>query len=105
MIPINNSDLAWLVVSDFNQDNSIGYPDELREDVHSPEINNWCYEYYPSPKYVGSAHAEHVGGCLNSSNVGHIVGMRNRNNIVGGIGNSDLVGGNDSSNRQLSSHC
>jgi hypothetical protein len=39
MLPINNSDTAWLIVSDFNQDNSIGYSDCLREDIANPEIN------------------------------------------------------------------
>jgi hypothetical protein len=41
MIPINNSDTAWLIVSDYNQDNAIGYPDELREDVLNPNVNDW----------------------------------------------------------------
>lgn len=45
MIPINNSDTAWLVVSDFNQENSIGYPDELREDILNPDVDQWGYEF------------------------------------------------------------
>ena len=46
MTPINNSDTAWLIVSDYNQDNGKFY-EELREDILNPEINNWllCGEY------------------------------------------------------------
>jgi hypothetical protein len=43
MVPINNSDTAWLIVSDFNQDNDKHYED-LREDVLNPEINEWHWE-------------------------------------------------------------
>lgn len=46
MIPINNSDLAWLVVSDYNQENEIFGVDELREDVYNPEISKWYFEYF-----------------------------------------------------------
>lgn len=45
MLPINNSDLTWLVVADYNQDNDIGYPDDLREDVDNPAINDWHINY------------------------------------------------------------
>lgn len=45
MTPINNSDLAWLIVADYNQDNNIGFPIDLREDVLNPETNNWCSEF------------------------------------------------------------
>lgn len=45
MIPVNNSDLAWLVVSDYNQDNNIGFPDDLREDVNNPIPNDWECDY------------------------------------------------------------
>lgn len=44
MIPINNSDLAWLITSDFNQDNNIGFPEELRQDIISPNVNDWHHE-------------------------------------------------------------
>jgi len=44
MIPINNSDTAWLIVTDYNQDNDLHYID-LREDIHNPAINQWYYEY------------------------------------------------------------
>jgi hypothetical protein len=40
MTPINNSDTAWLIVSDYNQDNNLPYED-LREDILNPEINSW----------------------------------------------------------------
>ncbi len=40
IIPINNSDTAWLIVSDYNQDNNLLY-DELREDILDPEIDQW----------------------------------------------------------------
>jgi hypothetical protein len=40
MNPINNSDTAWLIVSDYNQDNGIFYED-LREDVLNPNVNQW----------------------------------------------------------------
>ena len=43
MTPINNSDTAWLIVTDFNQDNGKFY-EELREDVYNPLINQWYYE-------------------------------------------------------------
>lgn len=44
MKPINNSDLAWLIVADYNQDNNIGFPDDLREDVLNPDGDQWRYE-------------------------------------------------------------
>ncbi len=42
MTPINNSDTAWLIVSDFNQDNNLPYED-LREDIISPDNNQWVF--------------------------------------------------------------
>lgn len=45
MIPINNSDTAWLVVSDFNQDNNLPYED-LRNDILNPKVDQWVYEHY-----------------------------------------------------------
>ncbi len=44
MLPINNSDTAWLIVSDYNQDNDLPH-EELREDVLNPETNFWCWEW------------------------------------------------------------
>ncbi len=43
MIPINNSDTAWLIVSDYNQENGLPY-DELKEDVLNPTISDWFGE-------------------------------------------------------------
>lgn len=70
MIPINNSDLAWLIVSDYNQDNDIGCPEALRDDVNEPQVNDWRYEYradwiggIPEGSYVGS-------GAIGTRNVG-----------------------------------
>jgi hypothetical protein len=45
MTPINNSDTAWLIVSDHNQDNNLPYED-LREDILNPETNQWQYEHH-----------------------------------------------------------
>jgi hypothetical protein len=43
MTPINNSDTAWLITADFNQDNSLHYLD-LIEDIYCPSINDWVFE-------------------------------------------------------------
>ena len=48
MTPINNSDTAWLIVSDYNQDNDKFYED-LREDIYNPNINEWNYEFHTTP--------------------------------------------------------
>lgn len=39
MTPINNSDTAWLIVCDYNQDNDLPYED-LKEDILNPEVNS-----------------------------------------------------------------
>lgn len=102
MTPINNSDLAWLVVSDYNQDNDIGYPDALREDIYNPEINTWCWEYdefaqdvgrdvgtdedYINTRRCGSVgdrNDRQVGGVINSESVGDVVGYRKIGKLVG----------------------
>lgn len=54
MIPINNSDLAWLIVSDYNQDHNVGFPNELREDIYNPDCNDWVYSYRLAGTGVGS---------------------------------------------------
>ncbi len=74
MIPINNSDTAWLIVSDYNEDNSIGYPHCLREDIANPDINGWHYVHDTSDK-VGSRASLQVGTIY--------------------MGDSDEVGGSD----------
>ncbi len=53
MNPINNSDTAWLIVSDYNQDNGKFYK-ELREDILNPETNRWEMEYSSSYADVGT---------------------------------------------------
>ncbi len=72
MNPINNSDTAWLIVTDYNQDNDLFYED-LREDILNPEINSWF-----------------AGGDYNHASVGN--GWDG--NFVGDI--SNRVGSNDS---------
>jgi hypothetical protein len=52
MIPINNSDTAWLIVSDYNQDNG-KYHEELREDVLDPDVSQWHYTYRRAGEGVG----------------------------------------------------
>jgi hypothetical protein len=44
MTPINNSDTAWLIVSDYNQENNLPY-EELREDVLTSDSHQWHHEY------------------------------------------------------------
>ncbi len=63
MIPINNSDTAWLIVTDYNQDNNLPYID-LREDVLNPEINDWMFHYHDFSAPIGGDNtngAEQVG--------------------------------------------
>lgn len=61
MIPINNSDTAWLIVADYNQDNSIGYPDFLRDDVNDPEVDCWSMELYQKQDKFTGTHRNYVG--------------------------------------------
>ncbi len=44
MIPINNSDTAWLIITDYNQDNGKFY-EELRNDVLNPNTEQWSPEF------------------------------------------------------------
>lgn len=44
MLPVNNSDTAWLVVADWNQENGKHYK-ELIEDIIDPDVDAWCNEY------------------------------------------------------------
>lgn len=102
MVPINNSDTAWLIVADYNQDNGIGFPDAIREDVLNPDCNNWqdekrnihrvgsvsngvgSIQFYPNVvgmrTYVGSRSGEMAGSARNTLegwvtyNLGHLVG-------------------------------
>ncbi len=63
MTPINNSDTAWLIVSDYNQDNNLPY-EELREDVLNPDVNNWSIYYMYETQGTDS-----VGGGRRDSNI------------------------------------
>jgi hypothetical protein len=45
MLPINNSDTAWLIVSDYNQENGKYYK-ELREDILDPDVDHWVYDVH-----------------------------------------------------------
>ncbi len=82
MTPINNSDTAWLIVSDYNQDNNLPY-ETLREDIHNPDTDQWAYES--------------GNGCLIGSIMGDYVGDGNSTvgwNTVKGMGSviTSLVG-------------
>jgi len=92
MIPINNSDTAWLIVSDYNQDNG-KYYNELREDVYNPEVNEWDWEF----TYIN------VGGGISNVNehlhcaslVGDQIDGAGLGGVGDGCGGGYYVGGND----------
>ncbi len=66
MTPINNSDTAWLIVSDYNQDNNKFYQ-ELIDDVNNPNINEWFWTpMIASYSRVGS-HTDIMNNMNNSS--------------------------------------
>jgi hypothetical protein len=91
MIPINNSDTAWLIVSDYNQDNSIGYPDCLRDDIANPEVNVWYYEFENNTAGVGES-----APISYSVGLGSIIGGQNLiMNFSDEVGSSlgEIVGG------------
>ncbi len=52
MIPINNSDTAWLIVSDYNQDDNIPFND-LREDIVDPDIDRWHWAWNTYSSIIG----------------------------------------------------
>ncbi len=99
-MPINNSDTAWLIVSDYNQDNNVGFPDDLRDEVVEIKDNIWCWEYdNQSCCYgfdVGSL-GSGIGGFQVGSSVGNgVVGCGyfsriRRDDLNHGL----LVGGHD----------
>lgn len=66
MTPINNSDTAWLIVCDYNQDNNLYY-EELREDILNPEINQYAFEWDIDfkldygPDYIGGETIGFIG--------------------------------------------
>jgi hypothetical protein len=96
MNPINNSDTAWLIVSDYNQDNDLFY-EELREDILNPEMNDWYYEatqseFDPYPGFTNFLAGRTVGSHIRS-----FVGISNPigyTTMVGGILCGEYVGGN-----------
>ena len=88
MIPINNSDTAWLIVTDFNQENNLPY-EELKEDIYNPAINQWHYENNGGGigyVGVGTVGGGTVGGGSSYSGIG--------SGGIGGGGIGDYVGGN-----------
>jgi hypothetical protein len=96
MNPINHSDTAWLIVSDYNQDNGLFYED-LREDVLNPEISQWKFEWR---LYNGigciTGDTDAVGGTtIGFSSVGSPHSIVGEISVVGnGSIEGRLVGGN-----------
>ncbi len=86
MTPINNSDTAWLIVSDFNQENGKFYED-LREDICNPNINEWEFEYLFNESNGGTI-SELVGGIMSIR-----VGINGASDSVGGSRYSNIGGG------------
>jgi hypothetical protein len=70
VIPINNSDTAWLIVSDWNQENG-KFHEELREDVLEPAINNWYYKNGMSLLDSDLSNTMDVGGFACGVSVGN----------------------------------
>lgn len=93
MIPINNSDLAWLITADYNQDHNILGAEELREDILDPEVDRWTWHDYvdgnPGARKGIREDIEHISQ-------GYIGGHGFGGGKVGGCGNnvqSFCVGG------------
>ncbi len=97
MIPINNSDTAWLIVADYNQDNG-KYHQELREDVLNPDVSQWDHEIENT--YIGGSD-DSVGDIAGGSQfVGcDAIRVGGTHNMLGNLGGNPhkgtLVGGND----------
>jgi hypothetical protein len=81
MIPINNSDIAWLIVTDYNQDNNLPYED-LRDDVCSVEVNGWSWEWENDTHGVYGYDVGSVGSGIG----GFSVGSGDCNGRVGSVG-------------------
>ncbi len=101
MTPINNSDTAWLIVADFNQEND-KYHEELRDDVNNPEINNYHHIilYYI---LTGFGISHDVGGGLKEqAGDGSIVGRRVGGNMrhTDRVGYRSGIGDNDANQQQ-----
>lgn len=98
MVPVNNSDLAWLIVTDYNQENDLPYED-LRNDILNPEVNDWSIYYV----YETFGTASVGGDRRDSSSVGCDIGNPHLSpmeelycgRLVGGIHDyGENVGGN-----------
>jgi hypothetical protein len=63
VIPINNSDTAWLIVADYNQENGKFY-EELREDVLNPSTNLWIDGGEGTISNIGGGYLIGVGNGL-----------------------------------------
>jgi hypothetical protein len=99
MVPVNNSDTAWLIVSDYNQDNDLLYED-LREDVLNPDVSQWCYESRSNG--VGfdvSAIGGYMGLAIAVGAISFFLDRRPINYDVGGgnerVGSSSLIRGSE----------
>lgn len=103
ILPINNSDTAWLIVSDYNQDNDIGYPEELREDIISPDINLWSSEFHPIFNFPELCRNRNInivyGGMVGIEAGGYLAGvgysgtMQRGNTVGSGSEIGKLIGG------------
>ncbi len=75
MLPINNSDTAWLIVSDFNQDNGKFY-EQLREDIIDPDVDRWWWSWETYSSVIGGVeymiYMNDEVGCGFSNHVGGI---------------------------------
>jgi hypothetical protein len=101
MIPINNSDTAWLIVSDFNQDNDLPYKD-LRDDILNCNVNEWACELnydlnvnYNIDGNIGNRVGDEDTPEVGSDEYDFIIGSQDLNGAsseVGVIG--ERVGGN-----------
>lgn len=88
MIPINNSDTTWLIVTDYNQDNNILYED-LREDIYNPAINHWSYDSRVGVGVGVGGGSGVVGGT--SCRVGDLA-LAGVGDLDTGVGEVDLLG-------------
>jgi hypothetical protein len=104
MIPINNSDTAWLIVTDYLQDNDLPYLD-LRNDIISPDVNQWIWDDPDMGITVGdkfnlTGTRQTICGSNLVGNDYHIDDMRFSNGNVGGEFGIGLdVGGNHDPNQ------
>jgi len=88
MTPINNSDTAWLIVTDYNQENNLPY-EELREDILNPETNHWIY-LHRYDKVIGPVGISSQGEVGDDDEAG-VGGLCSKN---AGFYDENYVGGN-----------